>query len=740
MTEPQTAMRICPICEAGCGLKVSVADGNVIAIDKNIDDVFSEGHVCAKGLSLKQLHDDPDRLTTPYIRRDGKLQPATWDEALAEINTRLSTTINARGKHSVAIYAGNPTAHNFGLSQGLGAFATMLAGAPVFSAGSVDQLPKQLASEFMFGNSMAVPVPDIERCDLLLMLGANPVVSNGSMWMVPKIRDRIRALQNRDGKLITVDPRRTETARVANEHHFIRPGTDAWLLIGLINELKTNGKQHNLNMKGWDTFSTTLDNFSLDACAAHTGINTASIQHLATQMTEAKHPVCYGRVGTTLQEFGCLTSFLIEVLNAVLGALDEEGGAMFPDQPYTLPGRPKQGVEYNRFQTRVSGYPEVLGQMPAASLAEEILTPGPGQIKALVTFAGNPAVSHPDSDGIEAAFKSLDFLLCIDIYHNESTKHADVLLPGTSPFEDSHYDQFLGSMGYRNVARYSSPVLESTQPSEWRMGLHLAYMTVHQAVATEDQIKAFEDDLIAGYATAYVGDKQSPLYGRDVQELMAAIGPTDGVERILDLGIRAGRWGDHFSSDKGSSSGKGELTLAIIQANPNGIDLGLPSKQRLREVVHHGDGKIDFAPPAVIADFERLQVSNTSKETFQLIGRRRPQSNNSWLRNIPMLTKTKSHCVLEMSEQDAERLNISDGQEVILSANQQSLNVAVVTSEDIAPGVVSLPHGFSQDAEMNQTNSQKGPNYNRLVPANRVDALSATSALNGAPVTIQKVS
>jgi anaerobic selenocysteine-containing dehydrogenase len=346
--------------------------------------------------------------------------------------------------------------------------------------------------------------------------------------------------------------------------------------------------------------------------------------------------------------------------------------------------------------------------------------------------------NRPNEALSTTAFKSLEFLLCIDIYHNESTKHADVLLPGTSPFEDGHYDQFLGSMGYRNVARYSPPIFEPTQPSEWRMGLHLAYMTVHQAVATEDQIKAFEDDLVAGYATAYVSDEQSPLFGRDIQQLMAAIEPTEGVERILDLGIRAGRWGDHFSSDNGLSSSGDKLTLATIQANPNGIDLGLPSKQRLKEVIRHADGKIDFAPPAVIVDFERLRASIASEGTFQLIGRRRPQSNNSWLRNIPMLTKTKNHCVLEMNEADAKRLDISDGQEVILSANQQSLKVAVDTSADIAPGVVSLPHGFSEDAELNQSNSQKGPNYNRLVPANRVDALSATSALNGAPVALQK--
>jgi len=743
------AYRICPICEAGCGLKVSVENNRVIAIDKNNDDVFSEGHVCAKGLSLAQLHDDSDRLRTPLIRKNGELQAASWEEAFATINTRLAETINAFGKSSVAIYAGNPTAHNFGLSQGLGVFAAMLGGSPVFSAGSVDQLPKQLACELMFGNSMAIPVPDIERCDHLIMLGANPIVSNGSLWMVPKFRDRLRSLQKRGGKLITIDPRRTETARLADEHYAIQPGTDAWLLIALINALKIDGKQQDYLSAGWQVLNERLNEFELEQCTRQCGISGPDIEVMAKALKLAKHPVVYGRVGTTLQAFGTTASFLIEVLNVVLGSLDKPGGAMFPDQPHVMPGNRKNGIEYNRFKTRVSGYPEVLGQMPAAAMAEEILTPGPGQIKAMVAFAGNPAVSHPDSDSIEAALSSLDFLLSIDIYHNETSKHADVILPGTSPFEESHYDSFLGSMGYRNAARYSPTVLNCEQPSEWRQCLHIAYMANHQTVASEAQLKAFEDDLLAGFIARYCADENSPLYGRDVQELMAMIEPGEGAERLLDLGIRAGRWGDHFNSgDFGGESGKesgqefavegAQLTLKKIEANPNGIDLGLPAAGRLTEIVKHQDGKIDFAPAAILADFVRMKNQPINKG-FKLIGRRRPQSNNSWLRNIPMLTKTKNHCTLEMNRDDALKLDVTDGDEVTLYGNDHSQLAVVTISDDIASGVVSLPHGFSEDNDILQASSQKGPNYNRLVAASRIDVVSATSALNGAPIRIEKV-
>ena len=729
----QTKHRICPICEAGCGLKVSVENNHVIAIEKNSDDVFSEGHVCAKGLSLAQLHDDSDRLRHPLVRKNGELQPASWQEALDTINTKLAATIDAFGKSSVAIYAGNPTAHNFGLSQGLGVFAAMLGGSPVFSAGSVDQLPKQLACEFMFGNSSAVPVPDIERCDYLLMLGANPIVSNGSLWMVPKFRDRLRALQKRGGQLVTIDPRRTETARLADQHYPIQPGTDAWLLIALINELKVDGQQAGYLSTGWEILSRHLDDFDSEKCAAQCGISLDQILLMAQALRRAQRPVVYGRVGTTLQAFGTMTSFLIEVLNAVIGSLDMTGGAMFPDQPHAMPGGRKHGVDYNRFQTRVSGYPEVLGQMPAAAMAEEILTPGSGQIKAMVAFAGNPAVSHPDSDGIEAALGALDFLLCVDIYHNETSKYADVILPGTSPFEDSHYDSFLGSMGYRNAARYSPAILKCEQPSEWHQCLHIAYMVNHQAVASTEQLKAFEDDLLAGLVSSYCADENSPLFNRDVQELMAMIEPDEGVERLLDLGIRAGRWGDHFGSAEGA-----KLTLKKVETHPNGIDLGLPEAARLADVVGHQNHKIDFAPEPIIADFSRLK-SQLTTDGFKLIGRRRSQSNNSWLRNIPMLTGAKNHCALEVNHHDALQLNLSDGDEVVICGNDQTLQASVLISHDIASGVVSLPHGFSEDDNMRQARNQKGPNYNRLVPSSRIDVVSASAALNGVPVRIEKL-
>ncbi|MFK7916023.1 MAG: molybdopterin-dependent oxidoreductase, partial [Pseudomonadales bacterium] len=448
-----THTRICSICEAGCGLAISADGRTVLGVTANDDDLFSQGHVCAKGIALKELDVDPDRLRTPLVRKNGQLQPASWDEAMTAINTKLQSVKAKHGSKSVAAYIGNPTAHNIGATMALGPLLGTLDSGAIFSAGTVDQIPKHLACELMFGDDFAIPVPDILHCDFLVVLGANPVVSNASLWVVPKIRERLRALKQRGGKLVTVDPRRTETARLADQHLAIEPGADAWLLIGLINTLYAAGARPNANLQCTriEPLLDSIADVSLDSVAARTGIAVDVIENLANELRSAKAPVLYGRIGTTVQLFGTLTSFLIEVVNILIGALDQTGGAMFPEQPL-FKHRPKSGVRYNRYQSRVSGYPEVLGQLPVATLAEEIETPGEGQIRALFCFSGNPVVSNPASKRLAQALDTLDLLVCCDIYQTETTRYADVVLPGTSPFEECHYDSFLGSMGYKNTA------------------------------------------------------------------------------------------------------------------------------------------------------------------------------------------------------------------------------------------------------------------------------------------------
>ena len=732
MTETK-GYRICPICEAGCGLKIKSEDRRIIAIGPNRDDVFSQGHMCAKGVALMELDADSDRLKFPLIKEDGAFRESTWPEAYELINRKLGAIRNENGANAVAIYAGNPTAHNVGLSMGFGVLAGTLGSANIFSAGSVDQLPKQLACELMFGDGMAIPVPDIGRCDYLLMLGANPVVSNGSLWMVPKFRDKLRSLQARGGRLVTIDPRESETARLADAHHPIKPGGDAWLLLAIVHELLALGCKipKSYNVIGVENLISSLKAFDIQQAALHTGISVPLIQQLAVDLMAASKPVVYGRIGTTLQAFGTLTSYLIEVVNVFIGALDEVGGAMFPEQPFAEPSAVKNGYAYNRYQSRVSGFPEVLGQMPATALVEEIVTPGEGQIKALLCFAGNPVLSHPDSESVERALSSLEFCVAIDLYHNETSQLADVILPGTSPFEDSHYDKFLGSMGYRNAARYSPPLFDSGVTNEWDMSLVLSYGLKHNRVPSKPELKEFEDEVVADFTSKYLTDSASVLFGRDLQEIVGLIEPETGVERVLDLGIRAGRWGDGFGEREG-------LTLNKMADTPNGIDLGELRPNRLIEILPHTKKFIDMAPDVIIADIKRLLRQNVERNIL-LIGRRNVSTNNSWLRNLPMLNKGRPLCVLEINPSDAEALNVTTGSFVKISSEITDIEVAVEVTDAISAGVVSLPHGFSESEEIQQGVTKTGPNFNQLASAMFFDVPSGTAALNGIPVKLASI-
>ena len=728
----RTAHRICPICEAGCGLEIDLNDQSVVGVRGNSDDQFSAGHVCAKGIALSELHADPDRLRTPLIKVSGEFREATWAEAWQLICDRLVAIKEQHGSDAVALYVGNPTAHNIGLATGMGVVASMLGTKNFYSAATVDQIPKQLASELLYGNDMAISVPDILHCDHLVMLGANPFVSNGSLWMVPKIRDKVRALQDRGGKLTVIDPRLTETARVADQHLFIRPGADAWLLIAVLNGLITRGYAlpQELPARGFEQLIAWTRDVTVAQAARHSGIAEEAIEALIEDLAGAQRPVLYGRIGTTLQSFGTLTSFLIDVINIVLGVFDKRGGAMFPEEALLLPGanESSHSVKHNRYQSRVSEYPEVIGQFPVIALAEEILTPGDGQIRALVTFAGNPVVSSPDSKAMGKALDQLDFMVSFDIYHNETSQHADVILPGTSPFEEGHYDSFLGKMGYRNVARYSPPVLQNDVVDEWEQCLTLGYCLSQGKVPSAEELKAFEDDVVAGVATAHAADPSSGISGRDVQEIMAGIGPERGVERVLDLGIRAGSWGDHFGARQG-------ITLQQLADTPNGVDKGEIRENRAPELIHHENGAIDLAPKLIHEEIKRLQ-STPDPAAMVLIGRRGTRSNNSWLRNLESLGKGKTMCALLINVDDAKALGLADGMLAEVKSEIGVITATVETSDQIMPGVVSLPHGFSHFEAQRQSKMLSGPNYNELAPLTEIDTPSGTAALNGIPVEV----
>jgi anaerobic selenocysteine-containing dehydrogenase len=739
----RTTFRVCPFCEATCGLEIRTRGREVIGIRGDEADVFSRGFICPKGYALKELDADPDRLRTPLVRRAGVLRPATWAEALAEVERRLTPILGEHGRDAVAVYLGNPNAHSLALLIYGQVFLRALGSRNVFSASTVDQMPKQVAAGLMFGTALSIPVPDLDRCEYLMVLGADPFVSNGSLMTAPDAPGRLRAIRQRGGKIVALDPRRSRTAREASEHHFIRPGTDAYFLFGIVHTLFAEGlvKLDGLaaHTAGVDRVAALAAEFAPERVAARCGVEVGVIRRLARELAAAERGAVYARIGTCTQEFGTLASWLVDVINVLTGHLDRPGGAMFTKaaagSPTTrgTPGRGK-GVRFGRRVSRVRGLPEVFGELPVACLAEEIETPGPGQVRALITIAGNPVLSTPNGDRLARALERLEFMVSLDLYVNETTRHAEVILPGLSPLEQSHYDLALRQLAIRNVATYSPPVFDvpDGQQPEWRTLLTLTAIVTGQGAATD--VDAF-DDLVALQRIAQdVDAPTSPMHGRDAAEILTALAPRRGPERLLDLMLRVGPYGDGFGADPNG------LTLAKLEANPHGIDFG-PLAPRIPEVLRTPSGKIELAPEPLLADVERLRAAlDRPPEPLVLIGRRQLRSNNSWMHNLPVLVKGKARCTMWINPADAPRLGLADGGRARVRSRVGEIEVPVEVTEAIMPGVVSIPHGWGHgvpDTQMGVAAAHAGVNSNRLADETALDPLSGNTVLNGVPVTVQ---
>jgi anaerobic selenocysteine-containing dehydrogenase len=727
--------RTCPFCEATCGLEIETEGREVISVRGDKDDVFSRGFICPKAHGLKQLHEDPDRLETPLIRREGELVEASWDEAFEEIDKRLSPIISEHGKNAVAAYVGNPNVHNLSALLYGPVWLRALGTQNIYSASTVDQMPKQVSAGLMFGTMLSVPVPDVDRTDHLLILGANPLVSNGSLMTAPDMRGRLRRIRERDGKVVVVDPRRTRTAEQADEHHFIRPGTDALLLAAMVctlvqEELVDLGALRG-GVNGLEEVLALVADFEPERVAPACGIEAEEIRRLARELACAPRAAVYARIGTCTQEFGTLASWLVDVLNVLTGNLDREGGAMFPlaaagqRNASGAPGTGK-GVRLGRWHSRVRGLAESYGELPVACLAEEIDTPGEGQVRALVTVAGNPLLSTPNAERLEKAIEGLDFMLAVDLYVNETTRHADVILPAPEPLEKAHYDLAFLQLAVRNVANYSPPVLESSHPPEWKILLRLAGVIAGQGPHAD--VEALDDLVIATLVGREVATEGSRVAGRDPAELLAELEPRRGPERVLDFMLRVGPYG---------------LTLEELENSPHGVDLG-PHRPRLPELLRTPSGKVELAPPAIAADVDRLRAALAREHNggIVLIGRRQLRSNNSWMHNLPALVKGKARCTLHIHPEDAGRLGLADGHAARVSSSVGSIEVAVELTDAIMPGVVSIPHGWGHDApgvRLDVARRHAGVNSNLLADESQVDPLSGNAVLNGIPVELAPV-
>ena len=729
-----THIHTCPLCEATCGLQIETDNGTIKSIRGDEEDVFSRGFICPKAHGLKALHEDPDRLRQPLVRRDGELQPATWAEAWHAIEQGLAPLLEDHGRNAVAVYLGNPSAHNLAANVYAPAFLKGLGSQNVYTASTVDQMPKQVAAGLMFGAALTVPVPDLDRCEHLLVLGANPLVSNGSLMTSPNARGRIRAIRERGGKVVVIDPRRSRTADEADEHHAIVPGTDAHFLFGVVHTLLEEGladpgplAEHCLGIEEVERLAA---DFAPERVAAHCGIEADEIRRIAREFAAADRAACYGRIGTCTQEFGTLASWLVDVVNLLTGNLDREGGAMFTraaGAQRNTSGKPAvgKGVKLGRWKSRVRGLPEAFGELPVVCLAEEIETPGEGQVRALVTVAGNPVVSTPQSERLDRALESLDFMVSLDIYVNETTRHADVILPGPSPLARSHYDLALYQLAVRNVANYSPPVMEPEQDleAEWRQLLRMTAIVTGQGADAD--IDALDDFVIDALIQRAVADPQSPLSGRDPAEVREELGDRRGPDRALDLFLRAGPYA---------------LTLDELERNPHGIDLGA-LEPRIPEVLRTPSGKIEMAPEPIVADVERLRASLERGRNghLVLIGRRQLRSNNSWMHNLRPLVKGKDRCTMHVNPTDAERLGLVDGARAVLTSATGSVEAPVEVTDAIRAGVVSIPHGWGHDApgvRLEVARDHAGVNSNVLADASLIDPLSGNAVLNGIPVEV----
>ncbi|OBI15095.1 molybdopterin dinucleotide-binding protein [Mycobacterium sp. E2327] len=712
-----------------CGLEIQVEGGKVTSIRGNRDDVWSRGHLCPKGVSLAAVHEDPDRIRRPMIKVDGRWQEVSWDAAFRRCTELLTPVIEKYGIGAVTAYTGNPLAHSFSLARYAGVLMGM-SGMPVtYSPGTVDQWPKNLSSHLMYGLWWNFPVPDIERTDLMVIMGANPAASQGSLLAAPDVMGLINGIRKR-GKVIVIDPVRTQTAAQADEWLPIVPGTDAALLLAvahtLFDEDLVDAGPH---VDGLDTMRRVAAEWPPERVSAVTGIDEDRIRRLARELAGTERSVVYGRIGLCNQEFGSLASWLVDVINILTGHFDTPGGAMFPKPAaWSITTQPLPGLEgglpeFGRWRTRVRGAKEVLGQAPVSCMAEEIATPGEGQLKALITVAGNPVLSTPGGDKLDEVLPMLEAMISVDLWLNETTRHADVILPGLSPLEQPHHDDLILLFAIHSIANYSAPVFDpGDRPHEWEILIRLTGLCT--GTPAEDVDVAAIDDGFFDYLAFTQG-----VDGAEIRKLYDHGGP----ERMLDLTLRTGPFGDQYGKNPGG------LTLDMLKANPNGIDFG-PMVPQLPDILGTPDKKIRLAPQYLLDDLPRLAARmERPAEPLVLVSRRHLRSNNTWMHNVPALMKGKDRCTLLIHPDDAARWGVADGDIVTVKSAAGEIKVPVEVTDAIKPGVVSMPHGWGHGkpgTRMSVANGSPGANTNVLSPPTFLDEPSGNGALNGIPVTI----
>ena len=693
--------RACHLCEAICGLEIKTQGDEIISIKGDKDDPISQGYICPKATAIADIHNDPDRLRKPVKRVGEQWLEISWQEAIDLAAEKLVSTQVNHGDNAVAFYAGNPGVHNYGNLTHGALLRRALKTKNNFSATSLDQLPHQLIAYAMYGHQFLIPIPDVDHTNLMVIFGGNPMASNGSLMTMPNAPKRLKAIQERGGKFIVVDPRRTETAEIADQHLFVRPGKDAFVLMAMINTLFNEGWTNighlSDHLDGLERIRDAVSGFSLELAEKQSGISTKEIKELTKQLAQTDKAVIYGRMGVSVQVFGALCQWAIQIINILIGALDSVGGALATSPAFGYITKGAHGAgHFNAFRSRVSGLPEFGGELPAVAMAEEILTPGEGQIKAMVTIAGNPLIASTNTGDLERAFESLDFYVAFDFYINATTRHADLILPPTSPLEHDHYDIAFLRLAVRNSSRYNPAIFSPPNGAlhDWE---------------TFNALSA----------------KICELKGIDFRALPAP-------DQLVDYGLQNEMYGAKNNPDM-------SLSLEKLKASPHGIDLG-PLKPSLKSRLCTESGKIICAPEFLIDDLQRLaKADEFDANQLLLIGRRHVRSNNSWMHNYHRLVKGKPRWQLMMHPDDLANLGIENEARVTIESRVGKVTTTVIATDEVMPGVVSLPHGWGhkrKGVKMRIAEQQEGVNCNELTDDKLIDQACGNAALNGVPVTV----
>lgn len=705
----KTHFRTCNLCEAMCGLEIRVVNNEITSIAGDKNDAFSRGHICPKAVAMKDIYSDPNRLKTPVRRTADGWEAISWESAFSEIIEKTRKIQAKYGNNAVAVYQGNPSIHNLGTTLNSANFFRLLKTKNMFSATSADQLPHHFAAWQMFGHPLLMPIPDIDRTDFWLIFGGNPIASNGSIMSSPDVAHRLAAIRQRGGKVIVIDPRRTETADKSTEHFFIRPNADVFLLLALIHVIfEEKGVDLGKNAdytEGVLLLEKCVSDFSPEAVADITGIAAVDIRRLAYAFKAAKSAVCYGRVGVSTQSFGTLSQWLINALNVVTNNCDREGGAMFTAPAFEILRKSKAETIFNRWQSRVRGLPEFMSELPVAAMAEEILTAGEGQIKALFTSCGNPVLSVPNGQKMDIALENLDFMVSIDIYINETSRHAHIILPTATGLETAHYDVTFHALAIRNTAKYSPPLFEKSDNAkyDWEIFQELA----HRFKGETDDFKAVPPEM------------------------------------TLDFGLKMGRY---------------KTSLQALIDHPHGLDFGA-LQPSFPERLFTDDKKINLAPALLVADLERARqyldnyaaqngenspsrfVGTSSQYPLALIGRRHLRDNNSWMHNSERLVRGRNRCTLLMHPKDAQALNVNNQDVVKVSSRVGTIELPIECTDSMMQGVVCMPHGYGHgraNVRLDVARQHAGVSVNDLTDEEVLDELTGNAAFSNVLVRVEK--